>query len=196
MANESSRSFRRSYGSDRVRLQDDINREIQKEQEDRLGAGELYEIAKDREQLAPSLDRQIDRESGLYSKPESGGYLSDEELANRLGTGYTQSEYDLVARASNEDEFDSLMEGVKRDRQQTRTMAKEGWRGIGYSTLAGMLDPALLPLYVATGGLGAVGRAGLAARTAASAAVGAAEGAAVEAVVGQGSTQRGWREWP
>jgi hypothetical protein len=194
MANESSRSFRRSYGSDRVRLQDDINREIQKEQEDRLGAGELYEIAKDREQLAPSLDRQIDRESGLYSKPESGGYLSEEELANRLGTGYTQGEYDLVARASNEDEFDSLMEGVQRDRQQARTMAKEGWRGIGYSTLAGMLDPALLPLYVATGGLGAVGRAGLAARTAASAAVGAAEGAAVETVVGQGSTQRGWRE--
>lgn len=185
--------FQPSLRTDYVTLQEEQRREIQATQEERLGAGELWDAVTESEWVAPRLSGSSQFAGGFFSAPDQPA-ISEERLANELGNRYDQTEYDFIARASSEEDYAARLDKVSTDRALAQKIQSEGLRGIGYTMLAGMVDPALLPLYLGTGGAGALGRAGLLAKTLRSGAVGAAEGAAIETVLSSADTQRDWRD--
>jgi len=191
MAEENQPRFRPSFGTDYVTLQEERRREIQATQEERLGAGELWDAVTESEWVGPRLEERQRFETGasLFEDAQAP-VIPAERLERDLGADYTQDEQDFIAKATSEEDYQARLDKVARDRQLSQTIAKEGLRGTLYSIAAGMSDPALLPLYIGTGGTASVGRLGLLAKTLRSGALGAAEGAAVESVLATGDTQR------
>ena len=192
MAGEDSQ-FQPTLRTDYVTLQEEQRREIQATQEERLGAGELWEAVTQSEWVAPRLSESSQFSNGLFAPPDAPA-ISEERLAQDLGNRYTEEEYDFIGQASSEEDYQARLDKVASDRQLAQKISGEGLRGFGYAMVASMVDPALLPLYVGTGGAGALGRASILARTLRSGALGAAEGAAVETVLASADTQRDWRD--
>lgn len=187
--------FNPSFATNYSTLKQEQAREREVSERERLGAGELWEATRESEWLVPRLSEQeqFDTSGGLFSDAEEP-VIPAERLKKDLGADYTQQEQDFIAKATSEQDYQARIEKVAQDREVARKIGQEGWRGIGYSMMAGMTDPALLPLYVGTGGGAALGRLGLLARTMRAGALGAAEGAAVESVLATADTQRDWKD--
>lgn len=178
-----------TFSTDFSTLQREREREREFSERDRAGAEELWEAAKENEWLGPRLGEQ----SQFATDPQSK-YQVPQKRLEKLGLEYDQKELDFIAQANSQEDEQARIEKVQEDRRRNQLIASEGIRGIGYSMLAGMTDPALLPLYIGTGGAGAVGRAGVLAKALRSGAAGAAEGAAIEAVLASTDTQRDWTD--
>lgn len=188
MAEERNPRMNPSFGGNYSQYQQEVRRETQAAQEEQLAAGELWDAVTESEWIAPRLSKQAEFETG--GEPA----ISQERLEKDLGNMYDQTEYDFIAEASSEDDYQARKEKVAQDRELARLIGGEGLRGIGYSMLAGMTDPALLPLYIGTGGGAALGRATLMTKALRSGGLGVAEGAAVEAALSSADTQRDWRD--
>lgn len=187
--------FTPSFSTDYNTLKEQRLREREFEDRNRISSAELWDTVRESEWMVPRLNSNKEfRETGMFSTAEEDRYLSQDELAERLGTDYSQSEYDLVADSTSQEDYNARIEKIDRDRKISQRVANEGIRGISYTFLAGMADPALFPLYLGTGGLGAAGKAGLMARSLRAGGLGAAEGAAVEAVLASADTQRDWKD--
>lgn len=185
---EEQQGFMPGFGTDFSRLEQERQRERASD-EDRLGASELWDAAKESEWVYGRAKDAI-RFNSTGGEP----VVSQERLSNDLGATGTEQEYDFAARATTMEDYQARLDKIGDDRRLSRKIAGEGLRGIGYSMLAGAVDPALLPLYLGTGGAGAVGRLSVLAKTLRSGALGAAEGAAVESVLASGDTQRDWSD--
>lgn len=186
--------FQPNFRTDPSRALERQNREIQAAQEERLDSGELWDAVKQSEWVAPRLSENARFSTGLFSGNRGEPAISSDRLARELGNQYNQQEYDFIGKATSEEDYQARLDKVATDRELAQKISGEGWRGTGYSMAAGLVDPALLPLYLVTGGGAALGRASLLTRTAASGALGAAEGAAIEAILATGDTQRDWRD--
>lgn len=189
--------FNPSFATNYSSLKQEQAKEREVSERDRLGAGELWEAVKDSEWIGRRGEKNREfaiSRPGPFEEPIEP-VVSEEKLKNDLGAGFTQDEYDFIAKARDtEEDYQARIDKVMQDRKLSQKIAQEGWRGVGYTMLAGMTDPALLPLYLVSGGGAAAGRAGLLSRTLKAGAVGAAEGAAIESVLASTDTQRDWKD--
>lgn len=172
-------------------IREESQRELEEAEEEGMDASDLWSLARENVTLGAGMQRVADLR----------GAIEDEEFLQGLpqtiqndAKDYSDTELELLAKAVNQEDYIARKEQISENRDRLEKLSNEGLRGFMYQMGAGMTDEALLPLYLMTGGLGALGRGGLLARTLATGAVGAAEGAAIEAVLKQTDTNRTWTD--
>ena len=184
-------TFSPILSTDYSTLRDERIREMEAAEEADLGAGELWSLARENVTLGAGMERVDD----LRGAEEDEAFLADKEsLLMQDAKKFTDNELELLAAAVNHEDYEARKDQINNNRRRAEQLSDAGIRGFAYQMAAGMTDEALLPLYLATGGLGSLARGTLLSRTLSSGALGAVEGAAVEAVLKQTDTNRGWED--
>nr|CDQ33421.1 putative internal virion protein [Virgibacillus halodenitrificans] len=151
---------------------------------------ETWEAAKQRNFLYKSLDKSTRRDN---ADPDEG-YRVSKDMLDPLATDYDEKELSFVAKAVSPEDFRERRKAVARNRKNFETIQKAGISGIGAEVLAGVVDPTMLPMMLATGGTAAAAKAGLLSRTLRAFGSGAAVSAGAETVLANNDTTKDWHD--
>lgn len=185
---------RRQYGEPYSIREENLAQEAQEEEmqerADSTSFGDALGAAFKKNSLFNVTAENMERAS---FEPQAGYRVPSEELKS-LTSELDDDELEFIAGAVSPEDYASRKDKLAKDKEMHQTVRDAGLKGMGADILAYMLDPATLPLMVATGGIAGAGKAALGARVLRASSVGAGEAGAIEAALASTDTQRDWTD--